>query len=134
MALVVGNKAVVTLNDIALSLYVTHISIDLKGKTLIDITAMGATGKAWASDKLNDVSFTIDFLFDKEALGSWAVLEQLWDSDVAFNFVIKFHVDESHEISGTCMMETLPVTIALGDMIRIPGVAFKVIGSPTVTP
>lgn len=135
MTIIKGNNAYVNINSKDLSAYVTNVTLDLKGKSLVDVTAMGAAGKAWASDELNDVSFTVDFLFDDTGtIGSWAVLEALWDGDAAFAFVLGINGNAAPKLEGTCWLETLPIPVAIGDMVRIQGVVFRVEGAPTVTP
>lgn len=135
MTIIKGNNAYVNINSKDLSAYVTGVDLDLKGKSLIEVTAMGAAGRAWASDELNDVSFTVDFLFDDTATtGPWAVLEALWDADAAFAFVLGIDGNAAPKLEGTCWMEGLPIPVKIGDMVRIMGVVFRVEGAPTVTP
>ena len=88
MGLIRANNAYVQINSVDLSAWVTNVTVDLKGYSLIDVTAMGAAGKAWASDRISDVTVTIDFLWDDGATGPWKTLEALWDSDAYFDIYV----------------------------------------------
>ena len=136
MALKVGNNCYLYLNSVDLSAYITGGSIDLKGKTLVDVTAMGASHKAWASDELGDISFTLDFLFDDTAVsGSWVILEGMWDKNTVTTYELRPNGSGTNPIiAGNCYIENVPIAVAIGDMIRMSGVAFKNTGNPTVTP
>ena len=136
MALKVGSNCYLYLNLTDLSAYVTGGSLDLKGKTLVDVTAMGASHRAWASDELGDVSFTLDFLFDDTgAVGPWIQLELMWDKNTVTTYELRPNGTGTNPIiAGNCYIENVPMAIAIGDMIRMSGIVFKNTGTPTVTP
>jgi len=136
MALKVGSNCYLYLNSVDLSAYITGASADLKGKTLVDVTAMGAAAKAWASDEISDISFTIDFLFDDTAaVGPWVQLELMWDKNTVTTYELRPNGTGTNPIiAGNCYIENVPMAVAIGDMIRMSGVVFKNTGTPTVTP
>lgn len=136
MALKVGSNCYLFLNSVDLSAYVTGGSLDLKGKTLVDVTAMGASHRAWASDELGDISFTIDFLFDDTAaVGPWIQLELMWDKNTVTTYELRPNGTGTNPIiSGNCYIENVPIAVNIGDMIRMSGIVFKNTGTPTVTP
>lgn len=117
-----------------LTSYVTKISMALKGHALVDVTAMGASGHAWAPDELEDVTFTVDFLYDDGTNTVWATLNSLRNHTSATAFVIgpKGSTAGYPKVSGDCWLEDMPTEIAIGDVIRVPGVPFKVNGVATV--
>jgi len=112
-----------------LTSYVLALRASFPGHKLIDVTTMGKSGHKWASDELEDNSFEVDFLFDPTAdTGPWAVLKSLRGATSAKAFEIGPYgsVASSVKITGNCWLENLPLEMAIGDMIKMSGVAFKV--------
>lgn len=115
-----------------LSEWVTKISGNFKGHSLIDVTTMGAAGHQWAPDELEDNSFTVDFMWDKASDGPYDVLKTfsrygISDGAHAFEIGPEGETATYPKITGTCWMEgDLPIEMPIGDMIKITGVAFKV--------
>lgn len=136
MGLKVGSNCYLYLNSKDLSTYITGCTIDLKGKTLVDVTAMGASHKAWASDEMGDLTFTIDFLFDDTTTsGPWIVLDTMWDKHTTTTYDLRPNGAGTYPLfSGGCYIENVPIAVTIGDMIRMSGVVFKNTGTPTVTP
>ena len=117
-----------------LTAYVTKITLALKGKTLVDVTAGGDGGHTWASDELEDGSFTVDFLFDAASNLTWDCLSSLRTVTAAKDFVIgpKGSTGGYPKISGTCWLEDLPLDVTVGDVVRLAGVPFRIDGAVTI--
>lgn len=142
MALASGNNCVVKLTDFAdsektLTTFVTSVSIELKGHGLVDVTAMTDTGHTWASDELEDGTFSIDFLYDH---GSGTVWDTLCDvtsglrvstSAKAFELGPQGSTNGYPKITGTCWMDTVSVPVAIGDMMKLTA-TFKIDGAASV--
>lgn len=135
MSLIRANQAYVQIKAVDLSSWVTKLDLNLKGYSLVDVTAMGDTGKKWASDRLSEVSMNVDFLWDDGAVGPWRLLETLWDSDAYFDIYVDLLQPAGlPTINGNGWLDGgLPVQMAIGDMIRMNGVVFKFEGVPTIT-
>jgi len=141
MALRAGNNAVLILTDgggaRTLSSYVKSLSFDLKGHGLVDVTCMGDSGHTWASDELEDCSFTVEFVYDDGANTVWDTLADatngLRTSTVARAFEIGPAGSTSTypKLSGNCWLESFTVPVAVGDMITVSA-TFKVDGAVTV--
>jgi len=136
MGLKAGNNCYLYLDSVDLSAYITGCDIELKGKTLVEVTAMGASHRARASDELGDISFTVDFLFDDTAtVGPWAKLEAMWDKHTVTTYELRPNgTGTQPTISGNCYIEAVPIAVKIGDMIRMNGIVFLNTGTPTVTP
>ena len=118
------------------SAFITKMTLTLKGKGLVDVTTMGASGHKWASDELEDCGFSVDFLFDPTATtGIFAVLKSLRTLTVGKAFEIGPHGSAvgDTKLTGTCFLEDLPLEAGLGDMVKLSGVPFKVDGAVTIT-
>ncbi len=118
-----------------LSAYVLKIRMSLKGKELQDVTTAGQSGHVWASNELEDVSFVVDFMYDPTTdTGPWAVLTSLRTITTAKAFEIGPQGSTAGypKITGSCFLEDLPMEVAVGDMIKLTGVPFKVSGVATV--
>lgn len=119
-----------------LSAYVTRVRMSLKGKGLIDVTAGGALGHAWASDELEDGSVVIDFLFDPtDDTGPFDALQSLRTVTAAKAFIIGPYGNTAGytKINGTWWLEDFPLDIPVGEMIKLSGVSFKIEGAVTIT-
>lgn len=138
MAGLKAGKAYVRIHDSValrdLSAYVTAVHMSLKGHALIDVTTMGDSGHKWASDELQDASFSIDFLYEATANGVMNTLLGLRYQTTAYAFEIGPAGSGSGEykITGTCFIEEIPVESVIGDMVRLTGVTFKIQDVPTV--
>ena len=137
MALKAGKNVHLTVCGQDLSSYVTKLTMSLKGKALVDVTAMGDSGRTWASDELEDGSFSADFLYDDTATtGPWAALSGTdgRGATAAGTFTVgpQGTATGAPKIHGTCWLEDLPLEAGVGDMIRLGGVPFKIDGACTV--
>lgn len=143
MAVHAGNDCVLKLTDAGdterdLSAYVTSLTFDLKGKTLVDVTAMSDSGKTWASDELEDCTFTVDFLYDSGSDTVWDTLcgatNGLRTASTAKAFEVGPEGDESNDpkLTGSCFLESVSTEVPIGDVIRMNGVTFRVSGTVTV--
>ena len=134
MTLKSGKNVSLKLNDSAdsvrdLSAYVTSVRMSLKGRGLVDVTAMGDLGHTWAPDDLEDGTFTVDFWYEPTAdTGTWSILTGLRTTTAAKAFQIGPHGNTAGypKISGNCWLEDLPLEAAVGDMIKLSGVPFKI--------
>ena len=136
MSLIQANKAYVQINAVDLSAWVTRLDVNLKGYSLVDVTAMGDLGRTWVADRISEVTMTMDFLYDNDAAGPWRTLEVLWDSNAYFDIYVDLLQPAGlPTITGNGWLDGgLPIQLAIGDMIRLAGVAFKFDGVPTITP
>ena len=140
MGLQGGGKAVLKLADVGgtsrdLSTYVTRIAADLKGHNLVEVTTMGAGGHKWFSDEMEDASLTVDFVYDPTVTtGPWAVLTGLRTATAAGAFELgpQGSATGSPKITGNCWVETVPLEMAIGDVIRLNGIGIKVEGTVTI--
>lgn len=143
MGVEAGKNVVLKLTDNGdtertLSAYVTKLSLSLKGKALVDVTAMGDSGHTWASDELEDGSFSVDFLYDSASNTVWDTLcgasNGLRGQTAAKAFEIGPQGSSSGEpkITGTCWLEEPPLEAAIGDVIRMTGVTFRIDGAVTI--
>jgi len=142
MALQAGNAAVLKLTDNGdsertLSAYVTKLDLNFKGHTLADVTSMGDSGKTYASDELEDGTFSVEFMYDD---GSNTVFDTLYDATVglrtatsakAFEIGPQGSSNGDPKFSGSCFLEDVSMPVAVGDMIRVTA-SFKVSGAVTV--
>lgn len=141
MTIRAGNNAVLILTDgggaRTLSDYVKSISLDLKGHGLVDVTTMGSSGHKWASDELEDCSFTVEFVYDDGTNTVWDTLADatngLRTSTSARAFEIAPHGTTATypKLTGNCWLESLSVPVAVGDMITCSA-SFKVDGACTL--
>lgn len=137
MGLKAGKNVYLTVCGQNLSDYVTSLTMSLKGKALIDVTAMGDSGHTWASDELEDGSFNVDFLYDDTATtGPWAALSGTDGRGAtaagAFTIGPQGTAGSAPKITGNCWLEDLPLEAAIGDMMKLSGVPFKIDGACTV--
>lgn len=139
MGVEAGKNLYLTLDDSGsterdLTAYVTKITLSLKGKGLVDVTAGGDSGHTWASDELEDGSFSVDFLWDPASNVVHDVLTSLRTVTAAGDFVIgpKGSTAGYPKISGTCWLEDLPMDVTVGDVVRCTGVPFKIDGAVTI--
>jgi len=138
MGLKSGKNVHLTVCGQDLSAYVTKLTMSLKGKALVDVTAMGDAGHTWASDELEDGNFSVDFLYDDTATtGPWAALNSATGrtATAAGTFTIgpQGTTGGYPKIHGTCWLEDLPTEAAVGDMIKLSGVPFKIDGACSVS-
>ena len=139
MALEAGKDLVLLIDDAGdsqrtMTGFVLAFRGNFPGHKLIDVTVMGSSGHIWASDELEDNSFEVDFLFDPTAsTGPWALLKSIRAYATARDFEIGPYGNTGgyEKISGTCFLENMPLEVALGDMIKLSGCAFKVNGVAT---
>ena len=76
----------------------TKVAINTKGHGLVDVTAMGDAGHSYASDELEDCSFTAELWFnDVATTGSWTVVDGLRTATETASFEI--HPDRDWETS-----------------------------------
>lgn len=137
MGLKAGKNVHLTVCGGDLSSYVTKLTMSLKGKALIDVTTMGKSGHIWASDELEDGGFSVDFLYDDTATtGPWARLSGTAGrgATAAGTFTIgpQGTAASAPKISGICWLEDLPLESAVGDMVKLSGIPFKIDGACTV--
>ncbi|MAH45852.1 hypothetical protein CMI37_08475 [Candidatus Pacearchaeota archaeon] len=139
MGVEAGKDCVLKLDDSGdtqrtLTTYVTKVSMDLKGHGLVDVTAMSASGHTWASDELEDCTFSVDFLYDDGSNTVWDVLTGIRGYATARDWEIgpKGSTGGYPKLSGTCFLEGLPMEVSIGDVIRLPGVPFRVNGAVTI--
>jgi len=141
MALRAGNNAVLILTDgggaRTLSDYVKSISLDLKGHGLVDVTCMGDSGHTFASDELEDCSFTVEFVYDDGSNTVWDTLcdatNGLRTSAVARAFEIgpAGSTATYPKLTGNCWLEGVTTPVNVGEMILMSA-TFKVDGAVTV--
>ena len=111
-----------------LSSVITSVKMNLKGHGLVDVTTMGSSGHKWASDQLEDNTFTVDFLFDADTDLSYEVLEDLRNITEAVEFTIRpiGSTSGNPEITGQCWIENFPIDATVGtNVVVITGVSFK---------
>lgn len=135
-AVATGNNLSLSIGGVDMSAFVTKASFDLKGHGLVDVTTMGDDGRNWASDELEDGSFSVDFLWDKETNGPYDKLKT-WTRAVA---VVAFIVGPQGNTSTYPKWTfngwsdgNFPIEVSIGDMIKVSGVNFKVDGTVTFT-
>lgn len=116
--------------------YILAFRANFQGHKLIDVTVMGSSGHKWASDELEDNSFEVDFLFDPTAsVTPWALFKSIRAYATARDFELGPYGSTGgyEKITGTCFLESMPMEVSLGDMIKLMGAAFKVDGTVTFT-
>jgi len=142
MSLKAGNNAVLKLTDNGdserdLSSYVKSITLDLKGHELVDVTCMGASGHKWASDELENCSFTVEFVYDSGSNTVWDTLcgasAGLRTATAAKAFEIGPQGSSSGDpkLSGDCWLEDFSMPVEVGSMITVSA-TFRVDGAVTV--
>lgn len=134
MGNVAGKNVHLTLWNTDVSAYVTAIHMMLKGHGLVDVTGMGSTGHKWASDELQDDSFTVDFLFESALPNLWETLDAFRLETVQRAVIIgpQGTTGGMVKVTGDAFMEDLPMEVAIGDMIRLTGVPFRFHDGATV--
>lgn len=142
MALKAGCDAVLKLTDNGdtertLSSYVRSIHVDLKGHGLVDVTAMGDSGHEWASDELENCTFTVEFWYDTASNTVW---DTLCDATVglrtatatkAFEIGPDGSTSNDPKLSGNCWLEDVTMPVEVGGMISMSA-TFRVHGAVSV--
>lgn len=142
MGLQAGNNAVLKLTDNGdsertLSSYVKSISVDLKGHGLVDVTCMGDSGHTFASDELENASFTVEFVYDD---GSNTVWDTMCDATnglrtataaKAFEIGPQGSTNGDPKLTGSCWLEGVTMPVSVGDMISMSA-TFRIDGAVTV--
>lgn len=118
-----------------LSSLTLNVKMNFKGKGLVDVTTMGASGHQFASDQLEDNSFTADFMWDADTDKTYEVLEDLRNIAEPVEFTIGpiGNTSGNPKITGQLWTEDFPVEASVGDMVKMTGVPFRVHGAITVS-
>ncbi|MDY6835540.1 MAG: hypothetical protein SVY53_12145 [Chloroflexota bacterium] len=112
----------------------TKVAINTKGHGLVDVTAMGDAGHSYASDELEDCSFTAELWFnDVATTGSWTVVDGLRTATETASFEIHPFGDTVGypELTGECWLEDCNVDMTVADIVKLSA-SFKVHGALTV--
>jgi len=139
-----GNNAVLVLTDNGgtptartLTSYVRSLDINFKGHALVDVTTMGSSGHKWASDELEDNTFSVEFMYDSSANTVFDTLfgatAGLRTATVARAFEIgpEGSTASMPKFTGNCFLEDVTMPVAVGDMITVSA-TFKVDETVTV--